>query len=732
MIHILPRPSHRTHARTVWLIGAVIAVFSPAAWTQEPPQSPARTPVAQVSRTDQPPEIDGVLDDPAWADATVIGEFHQIEPEEYAPATEPMEIRVLFDDEHLYVAARLYDSAPEKISAKQLVQGRTYHSDDRFHVLIDPFHDRRNGYFFQLNANGIRRDALIEDNDTFINDWDAIWYGAAQVDERGWTAEMAIPFKSISFDPASGSWGLNFGRVVPRNGEQIAWSSRGNEVFELAPSIAGEMHGIQAPPRRLGLDIVPSATLRHFEDRSVGMRDFEIEPSLDIFYKPSPRFTLTGTLNTDFSATEVDDRQVNLTRFSLFFPEKRNFFLQDAGIFEFAELEANGRPFHSRRIGLDQSGRPLDLDGGLKATGRLGPFSFGALAVRQDDTAAIDAKELLVARGKWNILEESSVGFIATYGDPTADADNSLVGVDFHYRDDTGLFGRLTRGKLWYQQSNTDGAVGDEAAFGAAFELPGDRHEFRTAFSELQENFRPGLGFANRLDIREYESEYRFRSRPKQSRILRVDTTGAYSLVTDLDGRMQSRLSSIGLEGATRPNDGAGLRFDWAAERLDEPFEISDGVLIPVGRYDFGSGVLYFATGDQRPVSGKLELVAGDFYDGERYGARAELNLRPSSHYAFGFVWNQNEIDLPGGSFITRLAQVRADVAFNSRMAWLNFLQYDNVSDSAGINSRLRWELAPGRELFFIVNYNFLVEDDHSLTTRASEIALKLNYTFRP
>jgi len=713
-------------------IGAAISLLSSAAWPQEAPPVPVNTPVARVIRTDQPPAIDGRLDDLAWTGATLITEFHQIEPQEYAPPTEPMEVRLLFDAEHLYVAARMYDGAPDRISAKQLVQGRTYPSDDRFHVLIDPFHDRRNGYFFQLNPNGIRRDALIENNDTFINDWDAIWFGAARIDDGGWTAEMAIPFKSISFDPASGTWGLNFGRVVPRKGEQIAWSSRGNEVFELAPSIAGEMRGIEAPPRRLGLDIVPSATLRRFEDRAAGVTDTELEPSLDVFYKPSPRLTLTATVNTDFSATEVDDRQVNLARFSLFFPEKRNFFLQDAGIFEFAELEANGRPFHSRRIGLDEDGTPIDLDGGLKATGRLGAFSFGALAVRQADSPTVGSKDLLVARGKWNVLEESSLGFIATHGDPTSEADNSVLGVDFHYRDDTGLFGRLTRGKLWYQRSDTDGVVGDEAAYGAAIELPGDRHEFLTSFSELQQGFHPALGFANRVDIREYETEYRFRMRPQQNRILRMDTTGAISLVTDLDGHMESRLVSLGLEGATRPNDLAGLRFEQATERLDEPFEISQGAFIPVGRYDFGSGVLYFATGEQRPVGGKLELMNGDFFDGERSGARAELNLRPSSRYAFGLVWNQNEIDLPGGSFITRLGQVRADIAFNSRMAWLNFMQYDNVSDTAGINSRLRWELTPGRELFFVVNYNFLVEDDRSLLTRASEIAIKLNYTFRP
>ena len=474
------------------------------------------------------------------------------------------------------------------------------------------------------------------------------------------------------------------------------------------------------------------ADLRDSEDRTRGTTDSGVEPSLDVFYKPSPRFTLTATVNTDFSATEVDDRQINLTRFSLFLPEKRGFFLQDAGIFEFAELEANGRPFFSRRIGLDEGGMPLDIYGGLKATGRTGRLNFGSLVVRQEQTAGLDSQDLLVARGSWNVLEESSLGLMATHGDPTSEADNALLGADFLYRNDDGFYGRLVRAKLWYQQSDTEGLGRGEAAFGGGFELPGDRHEIKTGFSELQENFRPALGFANRVGIREYEAEYRLRMRPKESRLLRIDSTASYALVTDLDDAMKSRLLSAVLEAATRSRDASGLRLEWATEVLDAPFEISEGVLIPRGRHDFGSAVVYVSTGDQRAISGRVDLAAGDFYDGRRFGTRAEVNLRPTSRYALGLVWDQNDIELPDGSFITRLVQLRADLAFNNRWAWLNFLQYDNVADSAGINSRLRWELAPGRELYFVVNYNFRVEQDRSLATQASEIALKVNYTFRP
>lgn len=219
--------------------------------------------------------------------------------------------------------------------------------------------------------------------------------------------------------------------------------------------------------------------------------------------------------------------------------------------------------------------------------------------------------------------------------------------------------------------------------------------------------------------------------RPVRSSLLRFDTTAGYELVTDRDNRLLSRLLLATLETATRERDQAGLNVEWATEVLDAPFEIAQNTLIPAGRYDFGGALLYLESGDQRAVSGRVELGAGEFYDGHRRQARLELNLRPTRHYSLGLVWDQNDVRLPAGSFTTRLAQLRADVAFNSRWAWLNFLQYDNVTDSASINARLRWEIAPGREAFFIINYNFDADEERSLSTRAREIALQLKYTLR-
>ncbi len=708
------------------------AGLPPAQPTTTGETSSARAPkVLRAARADVAPVIDGVLDDPAWQDAALISEFHQIEPHEYAAPSEPTEVRVLYDDDHLYVGARLSDSEASRIGARQLIQGRNYPFDDRFHVLIDPFHDRRNGYFFQVNANGIRRDGLVEANDTFILDWDAIWSADARVDAGGWTAEIAIPFKSISFDATGETWGLNFGRLIPRKGEQTAWSSRGNEVFELAPAIAGELQGIRARRRGVGLEVVPSLTARDFDDRTRSEAGRELQPSLDVFYRPLPSFTLTGTVNTDFSATEVDDRQVNLTRFSLFFPEKRAFFLQDAGIFEFADLQGNGRPFFSRRIGLGADGAALDIEAGLKTTGRVGGLNFGALAVRQQRAGSDEVLDLAAARASWNVLEESSLGLIATSGDPQTGEDASLVGADFLYRDDDAL-ALPVRSRLWVQKTDTTRGDDRDVAYGAALEFPGDRHEIALSSAELQENFAPTLGFANRVGIREHSAAYRYRFRPDTGRILRVDTSLGYELVTDVSDRRQSSLTSAGIEAASPQGDAIALHTERATEVLAADFEISDGVIVPARAYTFTGATLSVTRGDRNVVGGRLALQAGEFYDGYRRSVRAEVALRPSPHYALALVWAQNEIDLDGGSFITRLAQLRSDVAFNNRWAWLSFLQYDNVSGSAGVNSRLRWEIAPGREMFLVANYNFDVGPGDDLETRAREVALKVSYTFRP
>ena len=374
------------------------------------------------------------------------------------------------------IAAKLWNEQPEEVTAQILRQGSNIEVDDYFGVILDPFHDRRSGYLFQVNPNGVRADAIYENTTQTQANWEGIWEAGASVVEDGWVVEMAIPFKTLSFDPSKEAWGINFTRRLARNNETIGWLSR---TQAQNPGVAGVANGFYGLEQGRGLDIVPSVSAGASRDFAINRTDNNSEPSLDIFYKFTPAVTGVLTLNTDFSATEVDDRQVNLTRFSLFFPEKRDFFLQDADIFEFGGIEGgnnlriatqNGRPFFSRNIGLSASREPVEPDVGAKLTGRVGDWNFGVLSVQQDEFEDVDATNLFVGRAVRNVLEESRVGFIMTDGDPQSNGDNSLAGFDFRYLNSTGFDfrylnsrlpgGRTLDGDAWYQRSHTPGPEG--------------------------------------------------------------------------------------------------------------------------------------------------------------------------------------------------------------------------------------------------------------------------------
>ncbi|MFT4564415.1 MAG: hypothetical protein ACI9BW_004178, partial [Gammaproteobacteria bacterium] len=399
------------------------------------------------------PVIDGVLDDAAWGQAAVITDLHQARPYEFTEPVERSEFYVIYDNDAVYVGGYHRDSEPDKIVANQLIQDSNMGGEDRVTVVLDPFNDKRSGYAFTLNFNNVRRDGLFINPTEFYGDWDGIWQGQATLTDDGWITEVAIPFKTLSFFSENDTWGFNVWREVGRTGERIAWVSHNRGTN---PSAAGELHGLRNMDTGLGLDVVPSLSLRQLRDFETDDKDFLIEPSLNAFYKITPSLNGSLTVNTDFSAVEADSRQVNLTRFNLFFPEKRDFFLKEADIFEFGRIggrtsinqisrvqRENGRPFFSRRIGLSEDNEPVDLEYGGKISGRAGQWNIGALAIRQAALGDIDASDILVGRLTRNVLEESTVGVIMTYGDPTSNLDNSLFGVDFRYQN-TNLSGGST------------------------------------------------------------------------------------------------------------------------------------------------------------------------------------------------------------------------------------------------------------------------------------------------
>jgi len=683
----------------------------------------------EIFRVASPPVIDGKLDDVAWEGAPEIDDFHQTSPGDGTPATERTVVRVAYDDEYLYIAANLLDSKPTAIQAKQMIQGKLFQSDDRFWVTIDTFNNKRNDYFFQVNANGVRRDALRENNARFIEEWATIWQAESSVHENGWSTEIAIPFKSISFAPGTDTWGINFGRGVVRKQEYTIWSSHQREWW---PAYGGEFTGIREIKQGLGLDIVPSVNVGHRRDLAIGAADSGFEPSLDVRYRITPSLSATFTLNTDFSTAEVDEQQVALDRFSLFFPEKRDFFLQDAGIFEFGNIDTNGRPFFSRRIGLSADGEAVRIDGGAKLTGRIGDFNIGALAIRQEEHNDVAAQDLLVARGSYNVLDESAVGFIVTHGDPSSNDNNSVVGVDFLYRDSDGPFGEIMTGKFWAQQSSSTGRAGDDRAYGVNFEVPSDKLEVYVDARHIEDNFHPALGFVNRVGIRSYGGGMRYRTRPESGPIRAINHRVDAVLVTDMDGEALSRMTAIEpVSFYSHGDDYLYFRWEQRHENVRADFELFDRLDVPAGKYDFDRYRAEFRSGMQRPLRIVLAVEDGGFFGGDRLEKSIDVQWRQSAYLYLGFGITENVVDLPSGSFTSHLASLRSDVAFNSKWSWSSIAQYDNSADVFGVNTRLRYVPEAGRELLLVLDHGGTFDADNRAQTTYSDLNLKLSYTFR-
>jgi hypothetical protein len=683
----------------------------------------------EIYRTASPPNIDGKLDDAVWREAAFVDDFHQTTPTDGGLPTERTVVRVTYDDEYLYIAANMQDSDPLAIQAKQMIQGKMFYSDDRFWVTLDSFNSKRNDYLFQVNANGVRREALRENNARFIEEWATIWHAESRVHENGWATEIAIPFKSISFAPESDTWGINFGRGIVRKQEYDMWSSHERQDW---PAYSGEVTGIGEIEQGLGLDIVPSINMSESRNLVLGESRNGFDPSLDIRYRITPSLSTTFTLNTDFSTAEVDEQQVALDRFSLFFPEKRDFFLQDAGIFEFGNIDTNGRPFFSRRIGLSADGEEVGIDAGIKLTGRIGDFNLGALAIRQEAYGDITAKDLFVARGSYNVFEESAVGFIMTHGDPTSNESNAVVGADFLYRNSEGPFGEILTGRFWAQESRSSDLDGDDRAFGMNLEIPSDRLMAFVDVQQIGENFRPALGFVNRAGIRRYALGTRYRVRPETGRWRAINFRADYSRVTDMDGQMLSeQVALMPLSFYSHRDDYMFVRLERNNESVLEEFALFDRLNIPAGEYSFDRYRAELRTGMQRPVSVVLALEDGGFFGGDRLAKSVEFQWRQSAFFFLGLGFTENDVDLPSGSFTSHLASLRTDIAFNSKWSWTNFLQYDNTAELVGINSRLRFFPEAGKEIVLVLNHGAAVDMNNRLSSTQSDLNLKVSYTFR-
>lgn len=704
-------------------------------------------------------EIDGVLDDALWSQALLIDDFHQYEPVEYGEPSEKSRVWIFYTEDALYVGSFFEEADMSKVSANTMRQGQGLASDDILAVILDPFFDRRNGYRFEVNANGVRWEGLFQNTTEIDGNWDGIWQADATRVANGWYSEMRIPFQTLPFNPASDSWGINFRRAIRRNNESIAWVSRNRQVN---PAVAGTATGLTGMRQGLGLDIVSSFTMR--EDRvygPVGFREQNFEPQLDVFYKLTPQLNASLTINTDFSAAEVDSRQVNLTRFNLFFPEQRDFFIRESDIFEFGQIGAgnfnngsgnpaipgaasqNARPFFSRRIGLSANGAPVDINAGGKISGRIGDWNVGTLLISQDEDMAtgVDAQDIFIGRAVLNVLSESQLGVIATHGDPQSNQDNSLIGTDFRYRNSNLVGGGTLQGVAFYQQSDNGVDTKDDASYGMGIFYPASQG-WRGGYNykRIEKNFDPAVGFVNQSDIEDHALDFGYRRFLAPGALIRSVYGGFDGYrAQNLDGGGVSN-ENVGLRLTTNMNAGDGVfgRLIRSREVLRTNFTINrfsdtlKRIVIPAGDYSFTEGLIGIDFANQRKLSGRISARWGEYYDGNRMQRGVELNYRPTARYSFSGQFTENEIHLPQGNFTVRLINLQTQVSFVSTLSWSNLVQYDNVSESLGFNSRLHWIPEAGREAFLVLNYGLIDPDkDNEFVSVNADLSLKFNYTLR-
>jgi Ni/Co efflux regulator RcnB len=734
---------------TCALIATTSALLSAGAQAQITETVPA-TAQKQVRavRVATPPVIDGRMDDAVWQQAEVITDFHQIRPGNQTEPSERTEVYVVYDDDAIYIAARMYDSEPDLIAAPVIRHGQGMGSDDRLVVILDPFNTQRTGYRFETNLNAARHDALYTSVNSFQIEWNTIWDTATSVDGNSWIAELEIPFKSLPFDPSIDTWGFNFGRGIRRRGEEMAWVSY-NRTYN--PSISGLVTGLEGMDQGVGLDLVPSFSTSRNKNFSLNTTNTQTDPSLDAFYRLTPSLNAALTLNTDFSATEVDNRQVNLTRFNLFFPEKRDFFLNDSDLFQFGSIgggfgnsaesraaRENARPYFSRKLGLSQTGAPVDIEYGGRISGRVGRWNIGTLAIKQDEFGAVDASDLFIGRVSANVMAESSVGMIFTDGDPTSNRDNSVYGLDFRYQNTRLAGGQTIEGDMWYQRSDTPGRNGDDAAYGLALRSPNNSGlRGGIGFKEVQANFNPAMGYINRANIQDYTADvgytHFFRDSFLQTAYAGIDA----QKVNVIGGGLQSQVLAFRLlELDTNSRDRVSFQYQTNKEVVRNAFAVYNApdkrVLIQPGNYSFNESTMAFNTAGQREFSGRFSMTQGDFYTGERNNLNGSVSWTQSRNFVMSMSYDWNDITLPQGDFITRLTSVSTQVAFSSTLYWVSLVQYDNLSEEVGVNTRLQWVPRAGQEGFIVLNYNLQDKDkDNTFESAVSDLSVKFKYTLR-
>jgi hypothetical protein len=728
--------------RAAVLAGILTLLASEASFAQEPRVAPTgrRSMSAERLRDDERIILDGVLDEAAWTRARPAADFIQQDPILGGTPTERTEVRILFDRERLYMGVYCFDSEPDDLRGNAMKRDAFLPADDRFMWTMDTFLNQQSGYFFEMNPAGVMADALMGAGGT-DRAWDGIWNARVRVTNVGWIIEIEIPLRTLNFDPAAPAWGINFQRTVRRKNEENLWTGheRNQGLFRMAN--AGLLLGLTDVTQGYGLDIKPYLASTTFDAPGATPAralNTDTNAGVDVVYNLTPDLRANLTVNTDFAQTEVDQRLVNLTRFPLLFPEKRDFFLDGSTFFRPEQMTGVVQPFFSRRIGLDETGSPQKIDLGAKLTGQVGAQDVGFLHVRTAEEGIAPGEDFSVVRVKRRVLAQSYIGTFFSRRQGRGDsqpADRLTAGFDAHletsrFRGNSNL--ELSGFFVW---NSNPLKTGDNRAYGAQVDYPNDRWSGRMTFTEVQPNVNPAVGFTRRRGFREYNSVMRFAPRPAAHPLIRQLTfQTANDIKAGMDNRLLTRVVDVtAFRMQLHSQDSVEIHVIPSYERLERDFEISQGVVLRTGgTHSFTRYKFQAATADQRVLSTQSSVEVGDFFSGERREVITRLSVRPRAGVLLNLEGEWNGVDLPEGQFETRVFRLVADTQFSPWTYLVNNVQFDSVSANIGWQARLRWILRPGNDLFVVYLHNWhddVVRD--RFTTIERRAATKFVYTHR-
>jgi len=749
-----------TAAALAWLLWAppesALAAQAPAAEpeaAEEPAEEMApefeeeeirNRPTAHIARisSSEAPTIDADLSDLAWAKATVITEFKQREPDPGGTPTERTVLRIMYDDKNFYVGVYAYDSEPDRVIVRSMSRDGEVNQGDHIEITLDPGLTLRNAYAFRIGPSGGRWDGLRLNNLQELPEWNAIWEARAKRVPDGWVAEIAIPFSSISYVRGQ-NWGFDFTRNIRRKTEIVRWSSINPAIPIADVSEAGTLTGIDDVSQGLGLDVVPYIALRAKHDWSVKGDGAGLSGTAGVnaFYKITPGLTGTVTVNPDFSDAPLDVREVNTTRFSLFYPETRQFFLQDAGSFEFGgrsfrrsnfdRQNNNALPFFSRNIGL-VNGRPVSLIGGGKLSGEYGGIGIGALSVLSDETPnGRPGQVLSVARMTVPVFGMSRGGIIFTNGDPTGNSRNSLVGGDFQYRNDTLFGGDVVQADFYYERSFSN-KVGEDDSYGVAVNYPNEPWGGELSFKTVGEQFTPALGFVNRPGIRLYSGTlshlWRYRGPGNYFRTINLETR--HSVTTNLGGRIDTREHLLEVQFTSARDHSFYFTVRNNYDRLVQPFVLPHNVIVPPGEYEWNNLNTHTQISRSLPLSFHMDAVCCDYYNGTQVRISPDIRFRPSEYFEMNFSYDGQFIRLPGGKVDINVLSMDGLINFTPDMQFAIQAQYDNISQSFGFLGRYRWEFRPGSEILVAVGQSALIPGS-DFKFQQTTVSVRIGHTLR-